>query len=354
MLMKWLVFTLLILGLGCNASQAQKSAVTCIWHYNPDHVTYLPHSNYGKVVYYIQLPKVGDKNNYKRRLGLEWVDDDFIPILPIDINQREFPLPEGYCISEGDYFLEEKETLIRTFKENEYVMPYGFNFDKFSMHEPSPWSGFEILINSFHGYQNMDSFPRKKYRADTKLKLIGERAGRYSWLRTTGLIPFRYHADEGKLYMLTSFKVIASIEKRTDMPLYKYIYKDSVAYFQAKEEAYGSVQYDFYEMFYPGKNFYDYVTNYGQPNLEFEKPELYALFGRGERNYLMACCLLPMEKGEGELVITTVGGRELERYPLTTMLNYIEIATKSVPEVVLTLYVNGEKIKSFTSPTSKI
>lgn len=153
--------------------------------------------------------------------------------------------------------------------------------------------------------------------------------------------------------MLNTVKAVAPIIKRTDMPQYKYIYKDSVEYFNTLATARGQIEYDLCEIFYPG-NFYDYVTNYGQPKPELEKPECYVLFGRGERNYLMACCLLPMEKGEGELVVTTVGGRELERYPLTTMLNYIEIATKSVPEVVLTLYVNGEKIKSFTSPTSKI
>ena len=344
----------MILGLGCNAAQAQKSAVTCIWHYHPDHVTYLPHSNYGKVVYQILLPKTGNTKNYRgiRYHDVPWRNDEFVPLLPF-VNDGCLLLPEGYSIGEGEISVEEKEVLIREFKKNEFVMPCFFHWPPPVTGTPSE-SGFEMAIEDFyHTAKDVECYPRTKYVQYPSLRIIKKNAGRYSWLHRTFIYPFRYHADEGKLYMLNTVKAVAPIIKRTDMPQYKYIYKDSVEYFNTLATARGQIEYDLCEIFYPG-NFYDYVTNYGQPKPELEKPECYVLFGRGERNYLMACCLLPMEKGEGELVVTTVGGRELERYPLTTMLNYIEIATKSVPEVVLTLYVNGEKIKSFTSPTSKI
>lgn len=353
--MKWFVFTLLALGLGYHAVQAQKSAVTCIWHYNPDHVTFLPHSDDGKVAYYIYMKKLGYLKNYRgiRYQDVPWREDKVVPLLPYS-EPEGLPLPEGYYIDARETSVEEKEVLIREFKENEFVMPF-YELDWASSITGTPrWSGFHRATLGFHDSFREDGvYTRKKYTQYPLTQIQGGTSGRYSWLTRTAVFPFRYHADEGKLYMLTSLKTVASIAKRMNMPQYKYIYKDSVAHEQTKSAAHMNVRYYLDEVFYPG-NFYDYVANYGQPKPELEKPEIYARFGKAGFNYLMAFCLLPEGRGEGELVVATVGGRELERYPLTTTLNYIEIATKSVPEVVLTLYVNGEKIKSLTAFTNKI
>lgn len=352
--MKWLVFTLLILGLGCNAAQAQKSAVTCIWHYNPDHVTLLPHSDYGKVAYYIYMKKLGYLKNYRviRYVDVPWREDEVVPLLPY-AGEEGLPLPEGYCIGAGETSVEEKEVLIREFKENEFVMPFYYLDWATAITGTPSWSGFHRATLGFHkSFKKKGMYTRGKYYQYPLTRIQGKTSGRYSWLTRTKVFPFRYHADEGKLYMLTSLKTVTPITKRTDMPQYKYIYKDSVAHENTKEDMLLYVKYYLDDILYPGY-FYDYVANYGQPKPELEKPEIYARFGKAGYNYLKAFCRLPEGKGKGELVVTTVGGGELERYPLETTLNYIEIATKSVPEVVLTLYVNGEEQTSLTCSTNK-
>ena len=294
-----------------------------------------------KSAYFIRLDKrqhlFSDDTSY---VIDNWMEDNIFPHIPS--NDYRVPLPEGY-----EPEITPDKTAIYSNKNSKTFQ--GIECDETlisdDIHLPPCVAGiitpnahmweYEKCLDRYKeiGTKKFIAYPQKEYDGGATY-VFCEKYNRYSVI-LLNVCPFRYDAENSKLYMKHKMRITVLLKKRTDMPQPEQLDAKEDAnnrsYVKSICQPYGEAVDSLY------RSAKDYITDMTQP--EATQPKLRVTPNGDHATVHFA----PRETADGLLVVTRSDGSEAARRLLKQGESTVSIPVPRQGILLFSLY-NGKKL----------